>query len=88
MIKRQDKLPENCFDITESTNLSDVQFVTKVREQKRLMKCKQYNKCAEYIQSIGIKTEAEFFDWRRHNRERRIILGIPSNRQQTCKNQG
>ena len=85
MIERQDKLPENYFDITESTNSSDVQFVTKVREQKWLTKFKQYHECAEYIQHISIKTEAEFFDWLRHNRETRIKLGIPSNVQSPIK---
>ena len=88
MIERQDKLPENYFDITESTNSSDVQFVTKVREQKWLTKFKQYHKCAEYIQHISMKTEAEFFDWLRHNRETRIKLGLPSNLQRTYKNHG
>ena len=90
------------IDITESTNPSDVLFVTKVREQKRLTKCKQYNKCAEYIQNIGIKTKADFFNWRRHgikteadffnrhrhNRGTRIKLGIPSDPQQMYKNHG
>jgi hypothetical protein len=88
MIERQDKLPENYFDITESTNSSDVQFVTKVREQKWLTKFKQYHECAEYIQHISIKTEAGFFDWLRHNRETRIKLGIPSNPQLKYENNG
>ena len=63
MIERQDKLPENCFDITISTNSYGKEFVTKVCQQKGVTKFKQYNECVEYIQCIGIKTEAELFNW-------------------------
>ena len=52
MIERQeDKLPYG------------KEFVTKACQQKGVTKFKQYNECVEYIQCIGIKTEAELFNW-------------------------
>ena len=44
--------------------------------------------CKEYFHRIGIKSQAEYYDWCRHNHQTRIKLCIPYNPHVTYKNHG